>query len=89
MEDRFCGLFIESNGSADAAGEALRNRLQQVLAHVPPMFDAVDTELAAIGIDREEIVSKLGRDSARRLDRSIQRGRKLAEKSLAGTAADA
>jgi hypothetical protein len=85
LEDRFCGLFIESNGSATEAGDSLKRRLHDVLAHVPPMFDAVASELAAIGIDREEILSKLGRDAARRLDRSIERGRKLAAKQLAAT----
>jgi len=83
MEDRFRGLFVDGNGSASAAGDALRSRLQLVLDHVPPMFDAVDSELAAIGIDRAQLLAKLGKDAARRLERSIERGRVLAEKQTA------
>ena len=80
MEDRFCSLIIQDNGSADAAGAALRSRMQHVLDHVSPMFDAVDAELANMGIDRHEVLTKLRRDASRRLDRSIERGRALAEK---------
>jgi len=87
MEDHFCGLVIQGNGSAEAADEALRSQLRRVLDHVPPMFDAVDAELANIGIDRHELVTKLGRDAARRLDRSIERGRTLAEKQSAAATA--
>jgi len=80
MEDRFRSLFIEADGEAAASGDRLRTRLQRVLDLVPPMFDAVQTELAEVGIDRVTVYEKLTRDANRRLDRSIERGRKLAER---------
>jgi hypothetical protein len=87
MEDRFRELFIEPNGSAPAAHDRLETRLRHVLAHVPPMFDEVEAELKDVGIDRVEIFEKLERDSVRRLKRSVERGRKLADKELAATQA--
>ena len=51
-----------------------------MLALVPPMFDAVSSELESVGIDRGMILERLIRDTNRRLDRSIERGRKQAEK---------
>jgi hypothetical protein len=80
MEDRFRELFIEGGSEAPAAGSRLRERLQTVIDYVPPMFDAVNDELREIGIDRVSLFDRLNRDANRRLDRSIERGRKLAEK---------
>lgn len=82
MEDRFAGLFVAGDDSADAAGGALRDRMSRVLNAVPPMFDAVDSELASIGIDRHELFDRLRRDAGRRLDRSIERGRAIAQKRV-------
>jgi hypothetical protein len=78
MEDRFRELFSEENGNASAAHDRLRTRLQHVLDHVPPMFDAVEDELRDVGIDRISVFERLTIDAHRRLDRSIERGRKLA-----------
>lgn len=87
MEDRFADLFTASHRSAELAGSDLRDRMASVLDAVAPMFDAVDAELASIGIDRHELDEQLRRDAGRRLDRSIERGRTLATKRSKATEA--
>lgn len=79
MEDRFKDLFLQGHSHADVAASHLRDRIQRVLGFVPPMFDEVDEDLAAIGIDRRRIYAELETDAYRRLDRSIERGRRVAE----------
>lgn len=86
MEDRFRGLFVDGGAGASTASDSLHDRIQNVLALVPPMFDAVHEELDTVGIDRELLLDRLTKDAIRRLDRSIERGRKLAEKEAAVTA---
>jgi len=78
MEDRFCQLFAENGQQASEASASLHARMDRVLALVPPMFDAVSPELESVGIDRALVLNRLARDAFRRLDRSIERGRKLA-----------
>jgi len=78
MEDRFKELFAGNGDGASSARAGLRNRLDTVLGHVPPMFDAVDRELAAIGIDQGALFDRLRTDATRRLDRAIERGRRAA-----------
>jgi len=76
MEDRFCSLFAGSEGQATETGAALERRMRRVLDHVPPMLEAVAAELDEIGIDRAALLDRLDRDVARRLARSIDRGRR-------------
>lgn len=85
MEDRFSGLFAGGDGQGIDAGSALEARMRRVLDHVPPMLEAVAGELDEIGIDRAQLLDRLERDVARRLARSIERGRRQAERN--GTAA--
>jgi hypothetical protein len=87
MEDRFRELFSDPDGSAPAAHDRLETRLRDVLVHVPPMFDEVDAELKEVGIDRVAVFEKLERDAVRRLKRSVERGRKLADKEMVATEA--
>jgi hypothetical protein len=86
MEDRFRTLFDDNGDRGPSAGEALHQRADTVLELVPPMFNAVADELQEVGIDRAAVIERLRRDVHRRLDRSIERGRKL---SRAGQAAAA
>lgn len=67
-------------GDADGAARAahLRDRLENVLAGVTPILDDIDTELAAVGIDRVALYDTLAEDARRRLETSIARGRKVA-----------
>ncbi len=83
MEDRFCQLFADDDDGAPEASASLHARMDKVLALVPPMFDAVSSELASVGIDHRLVLERLTRDAFRRLDRSIERGRKLASTEAA------
>jgi hypothetical protein len=84
MEDRFCSLH--GDGKAEAAGESLRTRLESVIEMVPPMLDAVESELARLGVDRALLLDRLRQDAGRRLERSLERGARLAasERAAAG-----
>jgi hypothetical protein len=82
MEDQFKTLHLESPDRVTVARDCLHARLQAVLAGAPPMLDAVATELETIGIDRHRILHDLEHEAARRLNRSIDRGRKLAEATM-------
>ena len=86
MEDRFAGLAAEGDG-VETAHEHLRARLHRVLEHVPPMFDAVEDELAAVGIEREPLLERLHEETHRRLDRSVQRGVRAGRGAVAGAQA--
>ena len=88
LEDRFKTLHVEHPCRVDPERDHLHERLQAVLANVPPMLDAVATELESIGIDRHALRDALSRETSRRLSRSIDRGRKLAEAQQVATAAD-
>jgi hypothetical protein len=82
MEDQFKTLHLESPDRVTVARDCLHARLQAVLAGAPPMLEAVATELETIGIDRHRILHDLEHEAARRLNRSIDRGRKLAEATM-------
>ncbi len=88
MEDRFKDLHLQGQSHVDAAAAHLRDRVQRVLDCVPPMFDEVDEELAAIGIDPPRIYAELEAGADRRLDRSIERGRRAAKGLQALSSAD-
>jgi len=88
MEDRFKDLYLQGQQTADSATTHLRNRIQLVLDRVPPVFDEIDQDLEAIGIDRHRIYAELEAGTNRRLMRSIERGRRAAEGLQTLTTAD-
>lgn len=81
LEDRFGDIFRGDAEDAEAFSEHLHERLQDVLDLVDPMFDAVDAELKEIGIDRSELHHVLSGESKDRLSKSIEAGRRLAERN--------
>ncbi|HKI87260.1 MAG TPA: ferritin-like domain-containing protein, partial [Thermoanaerobaculia bacterium] len=84
LEDRFGDLYRDDPEGAEAYAEHLRKHLTKVLSFVPPMFDAVDSELAEIGIDRHQLFEQLSKDAMERLDKSISAGKRLAERKGGG-----
>lgn len=78
LEDRFSGMFQTGSEEGSNYSATLHERLQDVLAGVSPIFQALETELREIGIDTEEITAKLGDEAAWRLEKSIQAGRRVA-----------
>ena len=85
LEDRFSRLFQEEAQEGEEFSGQLSQRLQKVLDHVNPIFEALDVELRDIGMDRHELLYKLGQESKRRLARSIKAGRKVAERAAAAS----
>lgn len=78
IEDRFTGFFGLDDESGQAQSDHLHGRLAGVLDKVPPIFEALSSELTAIGIDTEEIFHKLKKEATWRLDKSIEAGRRVA-----------
>ena len=78
LEDRFSGLFQQGEDEGKSYTEHLHGRLQGVLAQVPPIFDALASELKEMGIDTEQLYHDLGKEASWRLDKSIQAGERVA-----------
>lgn len=81
LEDRFGDVFRGEEEEAEAFSRHLHERLQGVLEAVNPMLDQVDRELEEIGIDRHTLHEELSEESAQRLAKSIEAGRRLAERN--------
>jgi len=80
LEDRFGDVFRGEPQEAEAFSRNLHDRLEKVLDLVDPMFDAVDAELGEVGIDRYELLHVLSEEARDRLAKSIEAGRRLAER---------
>lgn len=80
LEDRFAGMFREAPAEGEAYAAQLRDRLTKVLDCAVPMFTALERELADVGIDRHWLQEELSKGAALRLEKSIQAGRRIAER---------
>ena len=90
LEDRFSGLFQKSEDEGQSYSDTLRERLQTVLSHIPPVLDALGTELAEMGIETDALFHNLGKEAAWRLEKSIRAGERVAAgKSKASDPAEA
>ncbi len=78
LEDRFSGFFETGEEEGQLQSQHLHERLQKVLAQVPPIFEALAAELTEMGIDTEAVQHKLAEEAAWRLDKSIAAGRRVA-----------
>jgi len=88
LEDRFFQAFKDSSTLGEQFGARLRQRLQTVLSSVPAIFDALDTDLKLLGIDRESLYDRLCKDSMQRLERSVKSGADVAAGALSGAMND-
>ena len=79
LEDRFSGFFETGREEGEAQSRQLHGRLRRVLEHVQPILDALEAELAEMGIDSEKLLHDLGKEAAWRLDKSIEAGRRIAD----------
>jgi len=82
LEDRFSQFFRKDLKEGESFGERLRTRLRAVLDNVPAIFDTLDADLKAIGIDRHWLSARLAEDAMNRLNRSVDAGAKMAGGSL-------
>ncbi len=79
MEQRFADTFRRDQAEGESHSEILRDRLERVLTYAPPMFEGVASELSEMGIEWRPIFEQLQAESRERLNRSIERGSRVAE----------
>lgn len=84
LEDRFSQYFRKDLKEGETFSERLRARLRGVLDSVLPIFDVLDADLQAIGIDRQALYERLSTDAMNRLNRSVDAGANLAKGALSG-----
>jgi len=78
VEDRFCGYWQIGEDEGKKQSEHLHARLRGVLSMVPPIFEALKSELAEMGMETDVVLEKLQQEAAWRLDKSIEAGRRVA-----------
>lgn len=78
LEERFSDLFQSGGDEGASYSTHLHERLQKVLAKVPPVFEALQTEYRDVGIDTDELYHKVAEEAAKRLDQSIEAGERIA-----------
>ncbi len=74
LEERFGNLFREGEAAGRDLAALLERRLETVMSHVAPIFDHLDADLRAVGLDRELLYEGLRREARERLRSSIERG---------------
>jgi hypothetical protein len=79
LEDRFTEVFTEDRAEGTAHSDRLHARIRNVLDHVPPMLEPLEEDLVEIGMDWRAIYAELCEEVVERLDRSVDRGQKVAE----------
>jgi len=89
LEERFAGLFKKTEAAGRSYAAHLHGRLQHVLAQVKPIFDLLDADIKAIGIDQEQLLGRLAKEAQERLEKSIQCGEKVAAGAAAADPANA
>lgn len=90
IEDKFDQLAREAPERVPERSQHLHAQLQGVLDKALPMFDALDDDLTAIGVDSARVIHDLGEEARQRLQKSIDAGLRVAAgKADASRAADA
>lgn len=79
IEEQFKKLYEADEAAADAKAQSLRERIDFVLQGVPPILDAIGTEMKEIGMDLEKVQHTLDRVAKDRLEKSISGGRRQAQ----------
>lgn len=79
LEDRFSGYFgQEDTTEGEEQSKHLHGQMDNVLAMVPPIFEALREEFTAMGLEVDRVIDDLGKEARWRLDKSIDAGRRLA-----------
>jgi len=82
LEDRSYEMFVKDGKSADEWAHHLRERLAHVLDTVGPILRDLGDDLKAVGIDPDDLGQRTIEDATRRLDKSLDSGRKRATTEL-------
>jgi len=88
LEDKFAALYENDAAEAERLAAHLRGRLRSVLEGAAPVLGDMATELKAVGIDREELFGTCSEEALRRLDKSIEAGRRVALKQATANRLD-
>ena len=78
IEDQFTEMYSTDPEAAEEKAQGLRERMKFVLEGVPPIINALETELDEIGIDMEKVIYTLEELAMIRLDKAIDGGKKKA-----------
>ena len=78
IEDQFTEMYSKDAEAAEEKAQGLRERMKFVLEGVPPIINALETELDDIGIDMENVIHTLENVAINRLDKAIDGGKKKA-----------
>ena len=78
LEDRFGRLFTGGGEEGEALAQQLRDRVVYVLEGADKLLRSMDAELAELGTDREELFGLARGEVNRRLEKSINAGRRVA-----------
>ena len=78
IEDQFTEMYSKDPEAAEEKAQGLRERMKFVLEGVPPIINALETELDDIGIDMEKVIHTLENVAISRLDKAINGGKKKA-----------
>ena len=84
MEDVFADLYRKGREEAETYGEELKQKLEDVLTFLPPMFEALASEMDEVGIERERVLEQLADEARERLESSIRRGARVAAREVDG-----
>jgi hypothetical protein len=76
LEDRFRQLYSGEERSADEAAGRLQEKIGLVLDKVPPILEALEDDIRGVGVDPFALMERVSTESRRRLDRSIESGRR-------------
>lgn len=75
VEDRVAGKGTDGRRlPAEAEAERIRGRVEEVLAMVPPILDALEPDMIVIGVPRRDLEESIFEESRRRIGKSIESG---------------
>jgi len=80
LEHRFSQLYNKGEDEAVRFAEHLHQRLDRVLGAVTPITEALDAEMTEVGIDRHRLFQTVQEEAKRRLTKSIEAGRRVANR---------
>jgi hypothetical protein len=76
LSDRLRGQLAKHPNTSEAYIDTLRERVDHVLDHVPPMFEALAQELKDCGVSTDDVLGEVFEQSRRRFEKSVTTARK-------------
>ena len=83
MEQRFYEVYEKSLEEGREAASFLRGKLEHVLGYAEPLLEAIGPELDEMDIDWRKMLASARAETTERLERSIDRGSRVADGSRA------